>query len=201
MDASLETVVDERQRGLFATPAVNLFSKRLGRVALTPGEWEHHLVADRTRAPMDFEVHSVGRWWAMGRTAPVEFRPLYSSDHGADPASQARATPCGASRACPSERQTPKGFRVPSYRRPKPSSRWSTPAVAPFATTSGSWRSRLVNTNRDLPVLLRRRSRRHRPLVLEARARCSPSPFCGTDAPSPARRRCAVRVGWDLSGW
>ena len=40
---------------LFATPAINLFEKQLGRVQVTPYEHEYHVVPDRTR-PLDFEV-------------------------------------------------------------------------------------------------------------------------------------------------
>jgi type VI secretion system protein ImpG len=39
---------------LFATPAINLFEKQLGRTRST-SEHEFHVVADRTR-PLDFEV-------------------------------------------------------------------------------------------------------------------------------------------------
>ena len=40
---------------LFATPAVNLFEKQLGRVQLTAYDHEYHVIPDRTR-PTDFEV-------------------------------------------------------------------------------------------------------------------------------------------------
>ena len=40
---------------LYATPAINLFEKQLGRVAITPYEHEFHVVPDRTK-PLDFEV-------------------------------------------------------------------------------------------------------------------------------------------------
>ena len=40
---------------LFATPAINLFEKQLGRVQITPYEHEYHVVPDRTK-PIDYEV-------------------------------------------------------------------------------------------------------------------------------------------------
>ena len=40
---------------LYATPAINLFEKQLGRVQITPFEHEYHVVPDRTK-PLDFEV-------------------------------------------------------------------------------------------------------------------------------------------------
>lgn len=40
---------------LFATPAINLFEKQLGRTPFSPDDHEFHLVPDRTR-PLDFEI-------------------------------------------------------------------------------------------------------------------------------------------------
>lgn len=40
---------------LFATPAINLFEKQLGRIAVNATDHEFHLVPDRTR-PLDFEI-------------------------------------------------------------------------------------------------------------------------------------------------
>lgn len=41
---------------LFATPAINLFEKQLGRIHFNANEHEFHVVPDRTR-PLDFEVY------------------------------------------------------------------------------------------------------------------------------------------------
>jgi len=43
---------------LFATPAINLFEKQLGRVQVTPHDHEFHVVPERTR-PLDFEVYRI----------------------------------------------------------------------------------------------------------------------------------------------
>ena len=43
---------------LFATPAINLFEKQLGRVAVTNTVHEYHVVPDRTR-PLDFEIFRI----------------------------------------------------------------------------------------------------------------------------------------------
>lgn len=51
----LSGAVDASAFRLFATPAVNLFERQLGRVAVTPYDHEYHVVPDRTR-PLDFEV-------------------------------------------------------------------------------------------------------------------------------------------------
>ena len=51
----LTGAVDATNFRLFATPAINLFEKQLGRVQVTPYEHQYHVVPDRTR-PLDFEV-------------------------------------------------------------------------------------------------------------------------------------------------
>ena len=81
-DAALESLVDAASLALFCTPAINLFHKRLDRIALTPAQWEHHAVPDRTR-PMDFEVHSIESvtGFGTGQVAEQRFLPLYATFH------------------------------------------------------------------------------------------------------------------------
>jgi type VI secretion system protein ImpG len=81
-DASLESLVDANSLALFCTPAINLFHKRLDRIALTPANWEHHAVPDRTR-PMDFEVHSIESvtGFGTGSVAEQQFLPMYANVH------------------------------------------------------------------------------------------------------------------------
>ena len=81
-DAALEPMVDASSLALFCTPAINLFTKRLDRIALTTSAWEHHVVPDRTR-PMDFEVHSIDSvtGYGTGAVAEQRFLPLYRSVH------------------------------------------------------------------------------------------------------------------------
>jgi type VI secretion system protein ImpG len=43
---------------LYATPAINLFEKQLGRVQVNPHDHEYHVIPDRTR-PLDFEVFRI----------------------------------------------------------------------------------------------------------------------------------------------
>lgn len=43
---------------LFATPAINLFEKQLGRVSVNANDHEFHVVPDRTR-PLDFEIYRI----------------------------------------------------------------------------------------------------------------------------------------------
>jgi type VI secretion system protein ImpG len=59
---------------LFATPAINLFEKQLGRVQLKPHDHEFHVVPDRTR-PLDFEVFRITDVKAQIRDT-VDARPV-----------------------------------------------------------------------------------------------------------------------------
>lgn len=64
---------------LFATPAINLFEKQLGRVQVSPNDHEYHVVPDRTR-PLDYEVFRVEEVKAYAREAspPRDVAPLYA---------------------------------------------------------------------------------------------------------------------------
>ena len=53
--ATLTSAVEPGNFRLYATPAINLFEKQLGRVQVTPYEHEYHVIPDRTK-PLDFEV-------------------------------------------------------------------------------------------------------------------------------------------------
>ena len=59
---------------LYATPAINLFKKQLGRVQVTPHTHEFHVVPDRTR-PLDFEVFRIEEVTAHVRDT-VDLRPV-----------------------------------------------------------------------------------------------------------------------------
>ncbi|WP_260598937.1 type VI secretion system baseplate subunit TssF [Sphingomonas endolithica] len=64
---------------LFATPAINLFEKQLGRVQVSRFEHEHHVIPDRTR-PLDFEVYRIldVQAYARGSVEARAVAPLYA---------------------------------------------------------------------------------------------------------------------------
>lgn len=76
---ALATALSPANFRLFATPAINLFEKQLGRVQMTGTEHEFHLVPDRTR-PTDFEVFRILDMTAHLRedTEPRPVAPLYA---------------------------------------------------------------------------------------------------------------------------
>ena len=75
--ATLEKLVTKDDFELHCTPVVNLFPKRGDRIDISLANFEHHLVADRTR-PMDYEVHTVLsiNGFTSSNTEQQLFRPL-----------------------------------------------------------------------------------------------------------------------------
>ena len=61
----LENRVDETMFSLFCTPAINLFSKRIDRIALSERFSEYQVVADKTRM-VEFEVFDLTRVDGIG---------------------------------------------------------------------------------------------------------------------------------------
>jgi type VI secretion system protein ImpG len=84
-EATLESLVDAGNVSLFATPAINLFPKRLDRIAISDSTFEYHVVPDRTR-PLDFEVYALTEVLGHGADSDSArlFRPFYTA-YGEDP--------------------------------------------------------------------------------------------------------------------
>lgn len=78
--AELAQLIDRENFCLNCTPAVNLIEMRSGRIPVSPGSNEYHVVADRTR-PLDYEVYGVTVAEGFDRDNRVEavFRPFYTS--------------------------------------------------------------------------------------------------------------------------
>ena len=76
---SLAGAVSPANLRLFATPAINLFEKQLGRIQIKPFDHEYQVIPDRTR-PLDFEVYRVTEVVAYSRTdtEPRPVAPLYA---------------------------------------------------------------------------------------------------------------------------
>ena len=74
----LEGTINADNFGLFCTPAVNLFEKRLDRIPVSDKFFEFHVVPDRTRAH-DFEVYKLSKVIGYGARSDQlqEFLPFY----------------------------------------------------------------------------------------------------------------------------
>ena len=77
----LDGAVSAANFALHCVPAINLFPKRADRIQVTEGEYEFHVVPDRT-APLDFEVYDVvGMQGYSDDGSERRFLPLYAPEH------------------------------------------------------------------------------------------------------------------------
>lgn len=78
VDTRLENRLNASTFELFCTPAINLFSKTLDRIALSDRFSEFHVVADHNR-PLDFELFELQSVTGYGAEPgqEQEFRPFY----------------------------------------------------------------------------------------------------------------------------
>jgi type VI secretion system protein ImpG len=159
-DAGLEKLVSAENLLLHCVPAVNLFSKRLDRIAVTEGVSEFHVVADRTR-PQDFEVHSLTEVTGHGNpsagnanSGPTEqsFLPFYSAFHGSRHSHLAYYITNREPRVW-SDKQRSQGHRS-SHMGSELYLQVVDPQQAPFATSLRQLSLNALVTNRDLPLLL-----------------------------------------------
>ena len=151
---ALEQQLGPAHFALHCTPAVNLFPKRMDRVALDPGAREHHVVPDKTR-PLDYEVHGVTGVTGHGEggAADVEFLPFYATRDLPRP---------GGRRAYFATHRAPRAS-VERPRQAAPRTRYLGSEVYLSLTDADEapWRGDLrelsvqaLCTNRDLPLTL-----------------------------------------------
>ncbi|MET0335232.1 MAG: type VI secretion system baseplate subunit TssF [Rhizobacter sp.] len=152
-EAALESLVDAGSLALFCTPAVNLFSKRLDRIQLGNGSWEHHVVPDRTR-PMDYEVHTLESvtGYGVAQVAEQSFLPLYASYHDESRNHGAYFTLRREPRLL-SSRQRQDGPRS-AYVGQEAFLSLVDPRSAPYREDIRQLSVNALVTNRDLPTLL-----------------------------------------------
>jgi type VI secretion system protein ImpG len=152
-DPALESLVDADSLSLYCTPAINLFPKRLDRIALTSVQPEHHVVPDRTR-PMDFEVYSIESLtgFGTGRVAEQVFHPLYAAFHTEGSEHPAYYTVRREPRVL-SQRQREQGTRS-SYVGTEVFVSLVDPASAPYPEALRQLAVSALVSNRDLPMLL-----------------------------------------------
>ena len=74
----LEAAISRNNFGLFCSPAINLFEKRLDRIPVSDKSFEFHVVPDRTKA-QDFEVYKISKVIGYGASSEQvqEFSPFY----------------------------------------------------------------------------------------------------------------------------
>ena len=150
----LEGLLDASNLALFCTPAINLFPKRVDRLAVSDATHELHVVADRTR-PVDFEIYELTRVVGYGTGSGSEqvFAPFYAafSPHQ-----------IGDAQAYYTVRREPRLLPVARKRHGPRSSYVGSelflslvdPKQAPFAGELRQIAMDALCTNRDLPLLM-----------------------------------------------
>jgi type VI secretion system protein ImpG len=156
-DAALEKLVTADNVQLHCVPAINLFPKRLDRVAVSDGVSQFHLVPDRTK-PQDFEVHSVvevighGKSDSSGTVPEQPFLPFYSAFHGSRHAHPAYFTTTREPRM-QSQKQRTQGHRS-SHIGSEVFMQLVDPQEAPYSSSLRQLAVTALCTNRDLPLLM-----------------------------------------------
>ena len=198
-EPGLEPLVDQRSISLHCTPAINLFPKRLDRVALGTAGADFHVVPDRTR-PMDYEVHTIEQvigHGSSGTDSAREFLPLYRSTHRSLPEGNGYFTLRRARRR-PSERQRQQGARVPSYLGDEVYLSLVDGRHGPYRESLRQLSVMALVTNRDLPVLLPREgSGGDQAWQLDAAAPVT-RVTCLRGPTRPVARRAEGDMGWQL---
>jgi type VI secretion system protein ImpG len=138
---------------LYATPVANLLERRADRVPVGDGEFEHHLVIDRTR-PLDYEVFSISRLrgFGSGDAAEVEFQPFHASLDRSGTRQDAFYTARREPRLS-SSRQQQAGGRS-SYAGSEIFLSLVDAREAPYPDSIRQLGADVWATNRDLPLLL-----------------------------------------------
>ena len=210
-DPSLEALVDVGSLSLFCTPAVNLFSRRLDRIQVGSGQWEYHVIPDRTR-PMDFEVHSIETvtGFGTGRVMQQRFLPLYETGLAtSSPSTGGAATTTSVSEIAPAYYTVRREPRLLSQKQKQDGARSAYVGEevymaivdqqhAPYREDLRQLSVAALVTNRDLPTLL--------PRGVSGAAGAwrldSPGPVKRVDAihgpTRPVTRRPVGELGWSL---
>jgi type VI secretion system protein ImpG len=153
-DPTLERSVDRSHFALHCTPAINLFPRRADRIAVTGEQFEHHVVADRTR-PMDFEIYQVESvtGYRAGGGAELPFQPFYRARDLAVPQTSGAFYQVRREKRLPSARQTERGTRT-SYLGSETFIALVDANDAPYPGDLHQLAVAVLCTNRDLPLTM-----------------------------------------------
>ncbi|NOR66004.1 MAG: type VI secretion system baseplate subunit TssF [Woeseiaceae bacterium] len=150
-EVKLEGEIDADNFGLFCSPAVNLFEKRLDRIPVSDRFFEFHVVPDRTRA-RDFEVCKVTKVLGYGARADLlqEFLPFYlAKDIGDSTSGYYTVNRVPMSRT---QDATPKARRSRSYAGSETYISLVDSHAAPYSADVKQLGVEALCTNRDLPL-------------------------------------------------
>jgi len=148
----LEGAVNADNFGLFCSPAINLFEKRLDRILVSDKVSEFHVVPDRTRA-QDFEVYKLTKVMGYGALSDQlqEFLPFYLAK---DLGGISTETYYVTNRVARSQSQGTRlrGRRSRSYTGSEVYISLVDSTAAPYSTDLKQLGVEALCTNRDLPL-------------------------------------------------
>lgn len=148
----LEGAISPENFQLNCVPAVNLFPKRADRIHVSEGEYEFHIVPDRT-VPLDYEVYDVvGMSGYDDQGNERRFLPLYGPDRG-QPGRQTAHYTLQREPRLVSEKARRDGPRS-GYIGSEVFVSLVDPMEAPYSESLRQVALQLRCTNRDLPVFL-----------------------------------------------
>ncbi len=134
-------------------PAINLFPKRADRIQVTEGNYEFHVVPERT-APLDYEVYDVvGMQGFTVDGVERSFLPLYAPEHKRSPLQQTAFYTIWREPRLMSEAARRDGPRS-GYTGSEVFVSLVDPNDAPYAETLQQVALQTRCTNRDLPVFM-----------------------------------------------
>lgn len=148
----LESAINADNFGLFCSPAINLFNKRLDRIPISDKYFEFHVVPDRTRA-QDFEVYRLTKVMGYGALSDQvqEFLPFYlAKDLGESGTSGYYVT--NRVPRPKSQDASLKGRRSRSYAGSEVYISLVDSTAAPYSTELKQLGVEALCTNRDLPL-------------------------------------------------
>jgi type VI secretion system protein ImpG len=148
----LDGAVSAANFALNCVPAINLFPKRTDRIQVDEGNFEFHVVADRTR-PLDFEIYDVVSLTGYDDSGGERrFRPLFAPDHSSPAGEPAYFTVWREPRLL-SDKARRDGPRS-GYIGSESFVALVDPDDAPFSASLRQIAVQARCTNRDLPIFM-----------------------------------------------
>ncbi|MBT9500368.1 MAG: type VI secretion system baseplate subunit TssF [Burkholderiaceae bacterium] len=148
----LDGAVSPENFALHCVPAINLFPKRADRIQISEGDFEFHIVPDRT-APLDYEVYDVVSMMGYDdEGGERRFLPLYAPDRNT-PSSQSAYYTIWREPRLMSETARRDGPRS-GYVGSEVFASLVDPNDAPFSESLRQMSLQTRCTNRDLPVFM-----------------------------------------------
>jgi len=138
--------------GLFCSPAINLFEKRLDRILVSDKVFEFHVVPDRTRA-RDFEVYKLSKVMGYGAMSDQlqEFLPFYLAKDLGDSSTGGYYVTNRVPRPQSQDARL-QGRRSRSYTGSEVYISLVDSTAAPYSTNLKQLGVEALCTNRDLPL-------------------------------------------------